>query len=282
MIPGIRRPRVELGLTAVLLSLVAGCASGLWPPTRQDVLQRTLTSAVQVLIEQPDGQRIRSASGVAIGSRPGSKGRYCFVLTSGHTVNGLTEPRQVFAVFGSSRGGAEKVSATVLAARESEGVDLALLGAESDRCTPARSASAPILGEPVWVVGFPFGRPLTLASGVVSQVKSDSAADRDAASRLMVDATVSHGSSGGGVYEARDGGLIGLVEGYNTARVTARGVDPPWYIDVPVPGQTFVAPLADIRQFLKETGYANLMPAETARANPVVERLANGPLTGQR
>jgi hypothetical protein len=28
----------------------------------------------------------------------------------------------------------------------------------------------------------------------------------------MVDASVSYGSSGGGVYEARGGGLIGLVE----------------------------------------------------------------------
>ena len=60
----------------------------------------------------------------------------------------------------------------------------------------------------------------------------------------MVDASVSYGSSGGGVYQARGGALIGIVQGYSTARVTSQGADPPWYIDVPVPGQTFVTPLA--------------------------------------
>jgi len=46
------------------------------------------------------------------------------------------------------------------------------------------------------------------------------------------------------VYQARGGALIGIVQGYSTARVTSQGADPPWYIDVPVPGQTFVTPLA--------------------------------------
>ena len=276
MIRATRRFPVDLFLATVLLSLaVNGCAGPVWEPTRQDVLQRTLTSAVQILVEEPDGKRIRSGSGVAVGSRAGSKSRYCFVLTSGHTLSGLAEPVRVFTVFGSHRGGREKVPAVVLASRDTDQLDLALLGAESDDCAPARSAAAPLLGDPVWVVGFPFGRAMALASGVVSQVKgNDPSMDPDLASRLMVDATVSQGTSGGGVYEAREGGLIGLVEGYNTARVTARGADPPWYFDVPVPGQTFVASLADIRRFLREAGYAQLVPAQTA-GEPVDERVAN-------
>jgi serine protease Do len=273
--------RWNLRLGALLLGLAAtGCATRLWEPTREDILQRTLPTAVQILVEEQDGRRVRSASGVAIASRPTSRGRSCFVLTSGHTVAGLNGQKRVYAVFGSHRGPGEKVPATVLAARENDGMDLALLRAGSDRCVAARSAKAAILGEPVWVVGFPFGRPMTLASGIVSQVNAEDATDRETASRLMVDASVSYGSSGGGVYEAGEGGLIGLVEGYHTARVTARGADPAWYIEVPVPGQTFVAPLADIRQFLKETGHADLISPETARAR-VLGAPADGVTAGR-
>src|SRR5262249_2308441 len=87
----------------------------------------------------------------------------------------------------------------------------------------------------------------------------DSDRDRETAARLMVDASVSYGSSGGGVYEAGRGGLIGVVEGYSTARVSAQGANPPWYIDVPVPGQTFVTPLSDVRRFLAEIGSLHLV-----------------------
>ena len=47
---------------------------------------------------------------------------------------------------------------------------------------------------------------MLLASGIVSQVSFGDAADGESQSRLMVDASVSYGSSGGGVYEARGGG----------------------------------------------------------------------------
>jgi serine protease Do len=55
------------------------------------------------------------------------------------------------------------------------------------------------------------------------------------------------------------GGLIGLVEGYRTARVTSQGSESPWYIDVPMPGQTLVTPLAEIRRFLTHMGHADLI-----------------------
>ncbi|HEV8440412.1 MAG TPA: serine protease [Methylomirabilota bacterium] len=258
-----RRSALTLGLLCLTL-IASGCVTRLWEPTPQDVLQRTLPSAVQIVIEEPDGRRVRAASGVAIASRPASHGSTCFVLTSGHTVAGLNDGKQIFAVFGSHRAPGEKVRATVVVARDSDTVDLALLRADSERCVPARSARAAVLGESVWVVGFPFGRPMTLASGVVSQVND--AAGQDTAARLMVDASVSYGSSGGGVYEAREGRLLGVVEGYDTARVTSKGANPAWYVDVPVPGQTFVSPLVHIRRFLAETGHAELMESDTTRA----------------
>ena len=60
--------------------------------------------------------------------------------------------------------------------------------------------------------------------------------------------------------------LIGIIEGYSTARVTSQGADPPWFIEVPVPGQTYVTPLTDARRFLSHTSYAELIQGEGGRA----------------
>jgi S1-C subfamily serine protease len=214
------------------------------------------------VIEQQEGRRIRTASGVVLGSRATDvRPASCFVLTAGHTVAGIAGQKGIYVAFGRYRGEVRKAPANVVVYRDTPDLDLALLETEASRCVPApRAAGAPILGESVWVVGFPWGRHMTLASGIVSQINADDTADREeTASQLMVDASVSYGSSGGGVYEARGGALIGVIKGYSTARVSAHGADPPWYIDVPVPGQTFVTPLSDMRRFLREAGYADLI-----------------------
>jgi S1-C subfamily serine protease len=246
----------------VVGAFASGCAlAGLREPSREEVLQRILPSAVQIVIEQQEGRRVRTASGVVLGSRTTDlRPASCFVLTAGHTVAGITGQKEIYVAFGRDRGEVRKAPATVVVYRDTPDLDLALLKAEASRCVPApRAAGAPILGESVWVVGFPWGRHMTLASGIVSQINTDDTADRETASQLMVDASVSYGSSGGGVYEARRGALIGVIKGYSTARVSAHGADPPWYIDVPVPGQTFVTPLSDMRRFLREAGYADLI-----------------------
>jgi hypothetical protein len=252
----------SLAAGATIVALGAGCV--ITPPrepSREDVLDRLLPSAVQIVLEHAEGRRFRTGSGVVIASRPKGRGSECFVLTSGHTVAGAIGRKAIYLLFGRQRGAGTKESGSVVAYRESADLDVALLRAESDECVPARPAAPPRLGEPIWVVAFPWGRNMILARGIVSQVNGDGAADSETAPRLMVDASVSYGASGGGVYDARDGRLIGLVEGYRTARVTSQGVEPPWYIDVPMPGQTLVTPLSDIRRFLAETGHAELIPA---------------------
>ena len=125
---------------------------------------------------------------------------------------------EVYVVFGRYRGKVRKATAQILAARNTKGLDVALLRAAAPSCPPARPGAPPLLGDAVWVVGFPWGKHMTLNSGIVSQVNLEDGGDRDSGSRLMVDASVSYGSSGGGVYEARSGALIGIVEGYSTAR----------------------------------------------------------------
>ena len=87
----------------------------------------------------------------------------------------------------------------------------------------------------------------------------DGPSDPSGAARLIVDAPVNYGVSGAGVFDVRTGGLIGLVEGFSTARAMTHGLTPPWYIDVPVSGQTLVAPLTDILKFLGEVEQAELL-----------------------
>jgi serine protease Do len=247
-----------MGVVAIA-ALAYGCAAFTRPDTqsREDVLARLLPSAVQIVLENPEGRRFRTGSGVIIAARPSGAGSTsaaeCFVLTSGHTVTGTAGQKAIYLLFGRQQGEGTKASAVVVAHRETADVDVALLRAESRDCVPARPAGAPKLGEPVWVLAFPWGRSMVLAGGIVSQVHADDV------SRFMVDASVSYGSSGGGVYDAGSGGLIGLVEGYRTARVTSQGSESPWYIDVPMPGHTLVTPLADIKRFLADTGHGDLI-----------------------
>jgi len=252
----LRRPASMILVSA----LMTGCATAPRPePSREDVLQKILPSAVQIIVEQREGRRIKSGSGVAIASRRTAEGASCFVLTSGHTFEGLVGKTEIYAVFGRHLGAGQKARALLVASRN-ESLDLALLRAESDQCATVSPARAPALGEPIWVIGFPLGRHIMLSSGVVSQVIVDGPSDPSATARLIVDAPVNYGVSGGGVFDARTGRLLGVVEGFSTARVIAQGATPSWYIDVPVPGQTLVTPLADIRRFLREVEQADLLP----------------------
>ena len=250
-----------MAVGAAIAALAAGCTvAPAHEPSRDDaVLDRLLPSAVQIVLENPEGRRFRTGSGVVIASRPRGQGSECFVLTSGHTVADTKGQKAIYLLFGRERGAGTKEIGSLVAYRATADLDLALLRAESDECVPAHLAAPPRLGEAIWVVTFPWGHNLVLARGIVSQVSGDAAPDRESTPRLMVDASVSYGASGGGVYSARDGGLIGLVEGYRTARVTSQGSEPPLYIDVPMPGQTLVTPLSDIRRFLAETGHSELV-----------------------
>jgi hypothetical protein len=115
----------------------------------------------------------------------------------------------------------------------------------------------PALGDRIWIVGFPWGRQIRLISGIVSEVNLDHSGNPRAGSSLVVDASVSYGMSGGGVFDAVTGRLVGLIEGYGTVRVPFGDKPALQYIDVPVPGETYVTSLATIESFLRETGQLN-------------------------
>lgn len=265
------RARLWRGLAAcaAIVAVGSGCAAArLSEPTREHVLERILPASVQITLER-DARRFRTGSGVVIGQRRSAQGNECFVLTAGHTFSHLSGQEAVYVLFGRHQGAGTKLRATVLAQWDNDTLDLALLSVQSDRCLPAPFGRLPALGEAIWVVAFPWGRNMTLIGGNISQLNdADATTALETASRLMVGASVSYGASGGGVYEARTGGLIGLVEGYRTARVSFQANGAPTHIDVPVPGETYVIPLSDIRRFLLETGHARLLGDGPSIAKP--------------
>src|SRR5438094_6536919 len=121
--------RVFLTLWGALL--LGSCAAiRFGEPTREEVLQRIFPSAVQVVVEQREGRRIKSGSGVAIAARRTAEGPACFVLTSGHTFSGLAGKTEIFAVFGRHAGEGRRARALLVASRDDNVTDLALLRAE--------------------------------------------------------------------------------------------------------------------------------------------------------
>jgi len=134
----------RISVLVLLAVLLSGCGvARLWEPSREEVLDRILPSAVQVVLEQADGRRVRTGSGVALASRQVGSRVDCFIVTAGHTVSGLVGQSQAYVVFGGHRGSAVKAPATVIAYRDTPEVDLALLRTESQQCAPARAGGPP-------------------------------------------------------------------------------------------------------------------------------------------
>src|SRR5262245_6195486 len=86
----------------LLMFAIAGCAR-LREPSREEVLERILPSAVQIVIEQREGRRVRTGSGVAVAARRDRDRVECLVVTAGHTVSGLVGQNEVYTVFGGHR-----------------------------------------------------------------------------------------------------------------------------------------------------------------------------------
>src|SRR5262249_36735803 len=96
----------SVAVGAAIAALGAGCTT---PPAREPsrddvVLDRLLPSAVQIVLESPEGRRFRTGSGVVIASRPRGQGSECFVLTSGHTVADTKGQKAIYLLFGRERG----------------------------------------------------------------------------------------------------------------------------------------------------------------------------------
>ena len=235
---------------------------------RAETVHKVFPSAVRIQLVG-DGKVLRSASGITFFEESDRS----YVLTNAHVVEPAKNwPDKVeLRVLPSS--GEAPLTAVVLARGSAPGTDIAVLEVRAKLpATPLSLVDSLELGDDLVVIGAPFGKGLSVAAGIVSQVEyevSENSSAPRCAKALKTDAAIGYGSSGGGVFDVPGGRLIGLVEGYRTARV-AFGRDADQYaFDVPMPGETFVAPAAKIRRFLVEKGLARLAPSTSAAGGAV-------------
>jgi S1-C subfamily serine protease len=230
-------------LALLALLLTSGCATpSARSQSRGDVIRQILPATVQLRCERDGGAR-RAASGVVLARDSTTKRSW--IVTTRHFLEPMAPQKVSVAAGRQARLAARVVSV-------SERADLALLEVAGIESTPARLKDNVQLGDEVWVVAFPWGRRMTLSSGVVSQVVGETGGEYEGAAR-MVDVSVSYGASGGGVFDAQTGELVGLIESYRTARVGIQG-SPERVIEVPVPGETTLISAEVIRGFVAEAG----------------------------
>lgn len=222
--------------------MLSACDEATETGSRDQVLAHSVASTVQVFAERGSTWRAGSAVVLAVDRERGRS----LLLTAGH----LVEPPVEQTVHVGIPFKEEHLQASVLGVDAER--DLALLEMPSGRVSPVQVETEVGLGEPVWVVAFPWGRRRTVVGGVVSQLALDEA---DAGDQLLegtvelIDASVSYGMSGGGVFGGRTGRLIGIVRGYRTAQLSLPGTGQET-LSLPVAGETTVVPTHDILCFL--------------------------------
>jgi serine protease Do len=230
-------------------------------PDRRALIQSIVASNVR--LEFRDGEALkRTASGVVVGTEVTTTGSVSYIMTNAHALDdgGFENPRLIVAV---ERDGIEQTYlGEVLAVGSVPDMDLALLrvrgvALESVQLAEEEDLS---LGEEVVVAASPFGRSLSLASGMVSRIDR-----RDGVAHMVkTDAPVGYGSSGGGIYSLTSGRLLGVVEGYRTAKMGFNVQAERYSFEVPMPGETFAAPVTKVRSFLRSHGLSRLIPGDAA------------------
>jgi hypothetical protein len=106
--------------------------------------------------------------------------------------------------------GKEKISARARVAHADREFDLCELdiiepGPGFDRPVEIAPADSLAVGDPVFAIGAPMGMELTISSGIVSAFREERKARL-----IQITAPISHGSSGGGLFD-RQGRLVGIT-----------------------------------------------------------------------
>lgn len=238
-----------------LVALAAGlsaCVTTHQEDSRARIIGQTLTSTVQLFDVRKDGAH-RAGSGVVLG--PARNPEFTLILTTKHLLTPVIE-QTIMVVDPLWR--RQAVAKIVAISAEH---DLALLEVGGGLAlTAVVFKTRARLGDPIWVVAFPWGRRRTFVSGVVSQIAWDEEQHNEVPIEgpvRLVDAPVTYGASGGGIYDATDGALLGLVRGYRSAELAVPGSES-GVLKIPVAGETTVVSAEDIRQFLKTQNLEHL------------------------
>jgi len=237
--------RRTLALAALALA-GAGCLSAARVPDRAALIRGILASTVQLRSER-DGTIRRAASGVVVATAPGSQ--RAWIVTARHFID-PSPPEHVYVRL---PGRLTVVPGVVVFVSPDH--DLAIIEAELFEVAPARLKMETNLGDEILVVAFPWGQRFTVVRGIVSQVTS---LGEVAGPARMVSASVSYGSSGGGVFDAQTGELVGIVESYRIAKVAIPELNER-VLEVPVAGETTLISATAISRFLEDSGLKNFL-----------------------
>ena len=240
--------RYTLALASLILT-GAGCVSAVRTPDRGELIRGILASTVQLRSEHEAGIS-RAASGVVVATHFAS--RRIWIATARHFLE--PRPQQLYV-----RLPGQTTLAPATIAFVSGDRDLAIIETEYADVTPARLKMVTTLGDEILLVSFPWGQRFTVVRGVVSQIDAPAGELPVAGPPRMVSATVSYGSSGGGVFDAETGELVAIVESYRTAKVAIPEMKGR-VLEVPVAGETTVIPAPLIAQFLVNSGLNSYRP----------------------
>ena len=209
------------------------------------VIESAVAASVQLFADRDGGAR-RAGSGVVVAV---DENGTALILTAAH----LIEPMVKQTVSVSDPGGAGIIPARIL--HSDADSDVAILEADGLNRPPVAWHGDGRLGDDVWVVSYPWGRHRTLVSGVVSQVEEmrrddprwgpETATTSIEGPVRLIDAAVSYGTSGGGVFDRHTGSLLGIVRGYRTAKLSFPGGGDE-SLNVPIAGETTVIPTSRI------------------------------------
>ncbi|HWV39508.1 MAG TPA: serine protease [Vulgatibacter sp.] len=233
------------------------------PRTRSDAIREALPANVRISVTAR-GKVLRTASGVVLAVRGEGEARKGYVITNAH-VAAAPAGDAVFEVLVDGRKGIARYPAKVIAQGSVPDLDLAVLEVPGLDATPATLVADDDLelGEDVIAIGAPYGKGLSVSSGIVSQLERD---ENGAVQGFKTDAPIGYGASGGGIFRVSDGKLLAVVEGYRTVKVSFPVAEKSYSFDVPMPGETFASPTAKIRGFLdaKGLGWVASSPTVTA------------------
>ena len=226
--------------TVVCMLALAACTATTENERRQ-LITDSVESTVLLTTSRDNGGR-RSGSGIILGRGIGDT---VVIVTTAHLLTPIIAQTVRVTV---PHTGAEAEADIVAVDQQT---DLAVLQAKLADLPAVTLQRTAQLGDGVWVFGFPWGQRGTLVNGAVSQLAlapAGSGVVVDGAVH-MIDAPVNYGTSGGGVFDARSGRLVGIVRGYRTVQMPVPG-NTGAALTLPVAGETTVIPTEDILCFL--------------------------------
>ncbi|QMU56493.1 MAG: trypsin-like serine protease [Candidatus Mycalebacterium zealandia] len=156
------------------------------------VFKKASRSVVVVYVYDDEGKNTSQGSGVVIGK--GEVVTNCHVIENGEKITVHTKTGQ-------------PKTATLFRADWEKDVCLLNVPGLKSKKAKIRPSNSLKIGESVYAIGSPEGMDYSLSAGLVSQLRRDK---KDSPPIIQTDASVSSGSSGGGLFDKK-GNLVGIV-----------------------------------------------------------------------